>query len=222
MIRLESSNYRVRLVIVWYICFIFLIHIASIYAVGEVKYENEMKTSKAQQEIFEMNIGRYSNQSETISFEEVIPERTLEEVLADPNSKIIDLIPFLSGTYEENLEILAHLIRGESRGGSDESQQYQALIIIVRSFDSSVSQGNGDLKSAVFWKGQYTCTQDGSYYQEPDNQCYQNAAAVLNQELLDPEAPKNLFFIGIAEIKGKGIYKILEEGDKKVYIQVKW
>ena len=149
-------------------------------------------------------------------------QRSLEEILADPNSKIIELIPYLQGSYEENVEILAHLMQGECRDGSDESMQYAALIAIARAFDKQASDGMGNLESAIFMDGQYTCTWDGSFYQTPSEDCYRNARAVLNQDLLDPTAPINLFFMATVRFSGKPVYTTLQEGGKTVYIQYKW
>ena len=149
-------------------------------------------------------------------------QRSLEEILADPNSKIIELIPYLQGSYEENVEILAHLMQGECRDGSDESMQYAALVAIARAFDMQASDGMGNLESAIFMDGQYVCTWDGSFYQTPSEDCYRNARAVLNQDLLDPDAPINLFFMATVKFVGKPVYTTLQEGGKTVYIQYKW
>lgn len=148
--------------------------------------------------------------------------RPLEEILADNNACTVELIPYLQGSYEDNKELLAHLMQGECRGGSDESMQYAGLIAINRAFDPQASDGTGDLESAIFMDGQYVCTWDGSFYQTPSEDCYRNAEAILNQDLLDQETPTNLFYMATVKFKGKAVYTTLQEGGKTVYIQYKW
>ncbi len=149
------------------------------------------------------NEGLLQDESVTIPVNEETSttQRPLEEILADPNAKIVELIPYLKGSFEDNVYLLSHLAMSEARGGTDESQQANFRVAVVRAFDPQVSNGDGDLKSALFfkYKGKYQfgcVAPGGSFWREPDEQCIRNAREFLSGNVLEPDKGITAFYIG--------------------------
>lgn len=122
----------------------------------------------------------------------------LQQAFANPETKVLEVIPLLKGKYEDNVWLLSHLMRGESLELTNEVQQAQAWVVITRAISPLLSDGTGDLANAIFRGKQYTCVWDGSFWQEVDEQCIQNAETYLKGELLETERTLNGYFIGTA------------------------
>ena len=123
----------------------------------------------------------------------------MEEVIQAPNSRLKDLVPFLTGTYEENLELLAHIIHAESEGSSDLEQQLVGTIVVYRAFTSAYGVRTeyddiGSLEAVIYAPNQYSeSLENGRFFEEPAEECYRNAAAVLSGETLD-DTPRNVLY----------------------------
>lgn len=112
---------------------------------------------------------------------------------------------------EEELYIMSHLIGGEygASWAPDEAQQLVGLVAMnrVNSPDPSFPD---TLKEVVFQEGQYACTWDGNYDEEPSEQAIENAKKVLTRNT-DIECPPNVIFQSNG-VNGDGIfYQIYDE-----------
>lgn len=111
-------------------------------------------------------------------------EERKQQILSDPNAKIVDLIQYMTGDFEENVEKMAHMLIGETRGSGYKYKELHVLMAVARAFDSRLSNGTGDLESVIFKEGQFGCVYDKSYYQTPDEDCYNVARQVLSGNVL--------------------------------------
>jgi len=137
---------------------------------------------------------------------------SLEEMKNNPLTLILDFLPYLQGTFEENLQTMAELIYMESQGNTDLEQQLQGLVLLGRSFypgGKYFSDGTGSLESALFWEGQYPWAAKDISWIKPDEQSYRNAKAVLTGNVLDSELTKgitrNVVYANTVP-QGSGIY----------------
>lgn len=91
---------------------------------------------------------------------------------------------------EQNLELLAHLLMGESGADycSDQLMFYVGSVAINRVISDDFPN---TLEEVIYQPGQYACTWDGNFDLEPTDRCWQIA-----QELLDngPVLPTNVVF----------------------------
>ena len=85
---------------------------------------------------------------------------------------------------DENLEVLAHLICGETQNCSDEEQLYVGSVVLNRVAHSNYPD---TIKEVVFQKGQYACTWDGNYDRTPTERNWANAAYLLDNGSVLPE-----------------------------------
>lgn len=77
-------------------------------------------------------------------------------------------------SYE--LEIMAHLINGETGDQSDSCQRAAGSVVMNR---VKHPRYNNSVKGVVFERGQYACTWDGNYEKKPSERAYANARWVL-------------------------------------------
>ena len=115
---------------------------------------------------------------------EVEKEEEKQRILNDQNAKIVDLIQYVPGDFDENVELVAHMLMGETRGSGYKYKVLHVLMVISRAFDPRFSNGTGDLESVIFKQGQFACIDDRSYYQTPDKDCYNAAIQVLSGNVL--------------------------------------
>ena len=136
--------------------------------------------------------------------------KTKEEIIKDPDSTLEDLLPYLTGNYTDNLEILAHIIHAEAEGSSDIEQQLVGTVVIYRAFTSAYGvrteyDNIGSLEAVIYAPNQYSeSLENGRFFEEPEEECYRNAAAVLSGETLD-DTPRNVLYQATF-LQGDGVY----------------
>lgn len=139
--------------------------------------------------------------------------RSKEEIIQDPDSRLKDLVPYLTGEYESNLEMLAHLIHAEAEGSSDIEQQLVGTVAVYRAFTSARGvrtdyEAIGSLEAVIYAPKQYSeSLENGRFFEEPEEACYRNAEAVLSGKTLD-DTPRTVLYQATF-IQGDGVYKSL-------------
>lgn len=84
----------------------------------------------------------------------------------------------------ENVDLLAHLIMGEAEGGSWELKVDVGSVALNRVEDNRFPN---DIEEVIFQEGQYSCTWDGRFDLEPNWECYEAAAYILEKGSQLPE-----------------------------------
>lgn len=133
--------------------------------------------------------------------EKVIEEETTEEIEEIIGEIVTEETKEPEPLYtEEELNMLSHLIYGESGCCSDEMQLGVGSVVLNRVKSKYYPN---TIKEVIFQKGQYACTWDGNYDREPDEQAISNAKYLLENGSQYPE-----YVIFQAEFKqGDGVYE---------------
>ena len=102
-------------------------------------------------------------------------------------------------TFNDLVDIMAHLLCGECQTGSEELQKAVGSVVLNRVNHRSYPN---DIRSVVFQRGQYACTWDGNYYRTPTDRNWEVANWLLrNGSVLPP----NVIFQGQFR-QGRGVY----------------
>ena len=137
------------------------------------------------------------------SKEEVSIEK-LEETYVTACEQVEEVEEATSRSYtDEELDMLSHLIMGESGGESDTCQLYVGSVVLNR---VNHEKFPNTIKEVIFQKGQYACTWDGNYDKEPTEKCIENARYLLENGSVLPE---NVIFQANFK-QGTGVYEYLE------------
>lgn len=115
--------------------------------------------------------------AEPVEIEVVTPEVEVKPVEEVEPVKTVD---------PEDLEILAHLLRGEAGSDwcSDEMVYYVGSVVLNR---VAAKDFPDTIEGVVFQKGQYACTWDGNYDRKPTERHYRIAEDLLLNGSLLPE-----------------------------------
>lgn len=126
---------------------------------------------------------------------------SLEEFLLNETNEVVAE----SAHYtEEELDMLSRIIFAEAGSDciSDEHQQLVGAVVLNRIADPRFPD---TMKEVIWAKGQYACTQNGTYWLEPSERAIENARKVLSGEVI---TPNNLVFQ--AEFVQGEVYKTFE------------
>ena len=88
------------------------------------------------------------------------------------------------GSYEHDLDIMAHLLCGECQGGSRELQEAVGSVVLNRVASSKFPD---TIEEVVFQRGQYACTWDGNYNRTPTDRNWEVAGYLLQNGSQIPE-----------------------------------
>lgn len=91
-------------------------------------------------------------------------------------------------SYEDDLNVLAHLLCGECQGGSRELQEAVGSVVLNRVASDDFPDTIPDV---VFQRGQYACTWDGNYDRTPTERNWEVARYLLEN---GSQIPENVVF----------------------------
>lgn len=124
-------------------------------------------------------------------------EQTTEEQTTEEQTEQSQTVQ----TYtDDDLYLMSHIIYAESSGCSDEHQLAVGSVLLNRVADSRFPNS---LYDVIFQSGQYSCTWNGGFYREPDEQSINNAIYLLENGSQLPES-----VVWQSEfVQGNGVYQ---------------
>lgn len=109
-----------------------------------------------------------------------------------------------NGSYSDyELELLAHLVYGESGAQSDECQIAVASVVLNR---VNAREFPNTIERVIYQSGQYACTWDGNFDRTPSKRAYANARYVLEH---GSQIPSSVIYQA-QFTQGSGVYDVID------------